>query len=54
MWLNNLECVGSETSLFSCPTHPIGVEKCNHDTGVICTEGIVPKLLLIVISSAGF
>ena len=36
--LDNLGCVGTETSLFSCPGNAVGVHNCAHseDVGVVC------------------
>ena len=40
IWLDNLECVGNETDLFSCPNNGPNVHNCGHheDAGVICTD----------------
>ena len=42
IWLDNLQCVGSETTLFSCRKNSIGQHNCGHaeDSGVICQPGI--------------
>lgn len=36
--LDNLACVGTETSLFNCPANAIGVHNCAHseDVGIVC------------------
>ena len=36
--LDNLGCVGTETSLFSCPGNAVGVHNCAHseDVGITC------------------
>ena len=36
--LDNLGCVGTETSLFSCPANAVGTHNCAHseDVGVVC------------------
>ena len=36
--LDQVGCIGSETSLFDCPANPIGTNDCSHfeDVGVIC------------------
>jgi hypothetical protein len=41
IWLDNLSCSGTETSLFDCPANDIGDSNCNHneDVGVQCTGG---------------
>ena len=38
IYLNNLFCAGSESSLLGCPRSDLGVEYCSHynDAGVIC------------------
>ena len=44
IWLDNVDCTGSETSLISCQANPIGDHNCGHyeDAGVRC-EGIRMK-----------
>ena len=39
IWLDNLHCVGSETTLFDCPHSGFGIHNCQHneDAGVQCT-----------------
>lgn len=36
--LDDLRCVGTETSLFNCPARPVGSHNCAHseDAGVVC------------------
>ncbi|XP_053184075.1 macrophage receptor MARCO isoform X2 [Scomber japonicus] len=38
IWLDELRCTGTETSIFSCPHAGLGVNNCNHneDIGVQC------------------
>uniref|UniRef100_A0A667Z9F5 SRCR domain-containing protein n=1 Tax=Myripristis murdjan TaxID=586833 RepID=A0A667Z9F5_9TELE len=39
IWLDDLRCTGTETSIFDCPHSGVGVHNCNHgeDAGVQCT-----------------
>ena len=46
IWLNNVECVGNESTLFNCPND--GSRDCTHsnNAGVICTStDIRPRLV---------
>ncbi len=38
IWLDDVRCIGSETTIVSCPHRPIGTHNCNHneDIGVSC------------------
>ena len=38
IWLDNVQCRGTETRLISCPANPIGTHNCAHieDAGVNC------------------
>ena len=40
IWLDDVECTGSETRLINCVHHGLGVENCAHseDIGVQCTR----------------
>ncbi len=39
IWLDNVQCVGTETRLIDCPANPLGTQNCGHieDAGVRCT-----------------
>ncbi len=42
IWLDNVQCVGSEATLYSCPSNPVGSENCdnaNEHAGVSCQAG---------------
>ena len=41
IWLDNVNCRGTETRLISCPANPIGTHNCVHaeDAGVNCPGG---------------
>ncbi len=38
IFLDNVQCLGSESTLISCTSQPIGTHNCNHtdDAGVTC------------------
>ena len=38
IWLDNVECTGSEIRLIDCPANVIGIHNCDHseDAGVRC------------------
>ena len=39
IWLDNVQCSGTETRLIDCPANPLGNHNCVHgeDAGVRCT-----------------
>ena len=41
IWLDNVQCAGTETRLIDCPANPIGNHNCGHieDAGVTCQSG---------------
>jgi len=41
VWLDNVNCVGTETKLIYCQANGIGEHNCNHieDAGVTCQTG---------------
>ena len=43
IWLDNVQCAGSETRLIDCPANQPGNHNCNHfeDAGVRCEETII-------------
>lgn len=44
IWLDDLRCVGNETSLFQCRHYGIGKHNCIHreDAGVVCLPSQTP------------
>ena len=38
IWLDDVECLGTETRLIDCPSNSLGVHNCGHfeDAGVRC------------------
>ena len=38
IWLDDVQCVGTENRLIDCPARPLGVHSCSHDedAGVSC------------------
>ena len=47
IWLDNVQCVGTETRLIDCPANTIGTHNCVHSEdasvrcGIICSEGSI-------------
>ena len=41
IWLDNVQCRGTETRLIDCPALPLGTHNCAHieDAGVRCQAG---------------
>ena len=39
IWLDNVQCVGTEARLINCPANPLGQHNCGHieDAGVRCS-----------------
>ncbi|XP_041660917.1 scavenger receptor cysteine-rich type 1 protein M130-like [Cheilinus undulatus] len=42
IWLDDVQCTGSETSILNCQHRPIGENNCGHgeDAGVICSDHV--------------
>ncbi len=40
IWLDDVSCVGTESSLFNCNANPLGIHTCSHsrDAGVSCRK----------------
>ena len=47
--LNDVQCTGSEVSIFSCSHKSIGSHDCSHseDAGVVCLEGNISTIYLL-------
>ena len=41
IWLDNVQCAGSEGKLADCPSNAVGIHSCTHaqDAGVRCSPG---------------
>ena len=48
IWLDNVQCVGTETRLIDCPANAIGSHNCVHseDAGVRCGTSVVGKCVM--------
>ncbi|KAL5509568.1 hypothetical protein EMCRGX_G004959 [Ephydatia muelleri] len=46
IWLDNVACLGTESTLFQCSSNPVGVHDCSHfeDAGVVCTDTATPVI----------
>ena len=55
IWLDNVECHGSETRLIDCPADPLGRHTCTHeeDAGVSCISGNNINLLFLLLLTRG-
>ncbi|XP_032297005.1 deleted in malignant brain tumors 1 protein-like isoform X3 [Coturnix japonica] len=45
VWLDGMNCTGSEYSLSACLAKPWGINTCDHwaDAGVVCSDSIIPE-----------
>ena len=48
IWLENVQCTGSESRLVSCRSNSSGLNSCTHaqDAGVRCEPGMVITIFL--------
>lgn len=54
IWMDKVNCKGTEGSLFNCPANPFGTNNCvhNQDAGVICrgtSADFLPKRTINII-----
>jgi len=42
IWLDNMACVGDETSIANCPYFTLGVHDCDHTEDVSVSCGVSP------------
>ncbi|XP_044844702.1 LOW QUALITY PROTEIN: deleted in malignant brain tumors 1 protein-like [Mauremys mutica] len=49
IWLDDVNCAGTEVALSSCRAQPWGTNNCNHgeDSGVVCSDSEVAHLRLV-------
>ncbi|XP_051742595.1 uncharacterized protein LOC127508559 isoform X4 [Ctenopharyngodon idella] len=49
IWLDDVGCSGSESSLTQCSHNPIGTHNCDHseDAGVVCSQDKLPDIRLV-------
>lgn len=42
IWLDNVQCIGTETALSQCQARPLGLNNCYHgeDAGVVCAGNL--------------
>ncbi|NWZ59993.1 DMBT1 protein, partial [Haliaeetus albicilla] len=54
IWLDDMNCTGTEADLTACRTRPWGEHNCNHeeDAGVVCAESKKPVKLQLVNGSS--
>ena len=51
IWLDNVQCTGSERILMNCTASNNGVNNCTHtqDAGVRCPSGILMNCLCVIV-----
>lgn len=56
IWLDSLQCTGTELTLASCPHQPFGVHDCSHieDVGVRCQTVTGRISVWVIIFEGGF
>lgn len=56
IWLDDLQCSGTESSLFACNHPTVGVHNCGHneDAGVVCSSSWFIDLLNNFVSLCSF